>query len=54
MRIVEYTGYKEVLPDEGKVLTDGESIAFALMTPLNVDVTMWYEIDKPEDDEQDI
>lgn len=55
MEIIRYTGFKEILSSEGKMLTDGNNIASAVMMPIDADETVWYEIDKPEDyGEQDI
>lgn len=48
MRIVEHTNFKELFPDEGKVLADGKDIATAVAVPINADISKWTEIDEGE------
>lgn len=52
MTIIEHDYYKELRPDEGKVLTNGRGWATAVSMPLNADHSMWREIDQPEDTEE--
>lgn len=52
MKINRYTYFKELLPDEGKVLTDGNGYSTAVAMPLDGDETIWQEIDKIEEEEE--
>ena len=56
MKIENHRKYKELLPEEGKVLTNGSVTVSAVAMPLEQDVTPWREIDKPAwaDDTTDI
>ena len=49
MRVIEYTNHKELLPDEGKVLSNGRDWTTAVSMPLNADHSMWHDIDQPEE-----
>ena len=51
MRIIEHDTYKEILPDEGKVLYDGKDTTTAVATPINTDISKWTEIDEGEIEE---
>lgn len=46
MKITEYENHKELLPDEGKVLTDGNGYALAVSMPLDADESVWIEVDE--------
>lgn len=51
MTIKTYTNHKELLPDEGKVLSNGRDWTTAVSLPLSADHSMWHEIDQPEEGE---
>lgn len=52
MTIKTYTSHKELLPDEGKVLSNGRDWTTAVSMPLSADHSMWHDIDQPEEGEQ--
>lgn len=52
MTITTYANHKELLPDEGKVLSNGRDWTTAVSLPLNADHSMWRDIDQPEEGEQ--
>ena len=52
MTITTYGNYKELRPDEGKVLSDGKDWTTAVATPIDADISMWHDIDQPEPEEE--
>lgn len=50
MTIKTYTSHKELLPDEGKVLSNGRDWTTAVSLPLSADHSMWHDIDQPEEE----
>ena len=51
MTITTYINHKELLPDEGKVLSNGRDWTTAISLPLSADHSMWHDIDQPEEGE---
>lgn len=52
MTITTYGNYKELRPDEGKVLTDGNGWTTAVAAPINADISRWTEVDPPQEEEE--
>ena len=52
MTIITHDTYKELLPDEGKVLSNGKDWTTAVATPINADISMWHDIDQPQEEEE--
>lgn len=52
MKVTIYGNYKELIPDEGKVLSDGKEWTTAVAAPINADISMWHDIDQPMEDEE--
>lgn len=48
MRIETHDTYKELFPDEGKVLSNGRDTATRVAMPIAADHSMWHDIDEPE------
>ena len=40
--------YTELLPEEGKILTDGEIETNRVCVPIDVDYSQWYEVEIEE------
>lgn len=49
MTINTYEEYTELLPEDGKILTDGEIITNRVNVPIEVDYSQWYEIEIKEE-----
>ena len=52
MTIIDHDTYKELLPAEGKVLTDGKGYVTAVSVPATADISRWREVDQPQDIEE--
>lgn len=51
MTINTYANHKELIPDDGMVLTmDGNDWTTSVSMPLNADHTVWYEIEHPQEE----
>lgn len=50
MIINNYEDYTELLPENGKILTDGEIETNRVCVPIDVDFSQWYEIVEPTEE----
>ena len=48
MKIEYFVKFDIVTPDEGMVLTNGESVSECLYTPCGADLSAWQEVTKAE------
>lgn len=55
MKVITTVYFIQLIPDEGKALTDGEFIAEGeVYLPLSSNKDLWYEIDRVEKNEEEI